>query len=317
VAAVVPHKLSLDKLAPTERAVLDLAGDGASIGEIIRDFEQGRGAAFRSCFALLSVGLLEPVPDDVPPRDPATEPHAELIQAQFDRLESISDEDLLGIRKSVDKEELQTSYEELRSEWNQMRDETEAPALLHKIDAITFRLAAAYSQLLAERQRIDLEEPEATPEPEALLEPEATPEPVTPPTDPMRDRKIEQLERDARLHLQVRDWSGGLSLLHELVALAPQSASYQEMLAQALQHHPRLSKNAEQHFLEAVALAPEDAEIRLSLARYYLLTDKRSRAIAEIQFALGLDPKNQEAHRLLEGTKQPTRMQKLVKRIFG
>ena len=304
-ADAVPYKFDPKKLAPIERAVLERAGDGTPIGDIIRDCEVGRKGAFRSCFALLSVGLLEPVPDDVGPGARGEESHEDLIRSQFERLEFVSDEDLLGIRKGTDEGELKQSYEGLRSEWSEVRTETADPSLLRQIDAINFRLAAAYSQLLAERRRIVVE-----PHPSA-------PEPATIPVDLERNNRVERLDRDARLHVQVRDWSGAVSLLHELVALEPKTAEYQAMLARALQHHPRLSKNAEQHFLEAVTLAPEDVEIRLSLARYYQATGKLSRALAEIEAAMVLDEGNEEARRMLDRTKHPTRMQTLLKRIFG
>ena len=224
-ADVVPYKFDPKKLAPTERAVLERAGVGTPIGDIIRDCEVGRSAAFRSCFALLSVGLLEPVPDDVGPGALEEESHEDLIRSQFERLEFVSDEDLLGIRKGTDERELKQSYEGLRSEWSEVRTQTADPSLRRKIDAITFRLAAAYSQLLAERRRIVVE-----PDPSA-------PEPATIPVDLDRNNRVEQLDRDARLHVQVRDWSGAVSLLHELVALKPESAEYQAMLARSSTTH--------------------------------------------------------------------------------
>ena len=63
-----------------------------------------------------------------------------------------------------------------------------------------------------------------------------------------RRNRIEQLERDAKLHLQVKEWDGAISLLHELVALAPANATYQMMLGQAMQCHPSLEKNGGRAF---------------------------------------------------------------------
>ena len=80
-----------------------------------------------------------------------------------------------------------------------------------------------------------------------------------------RPNRIEQLERDAKMHLQVKEWDGAISLLHELVAFAPANATYQLMLGQAMQCHPSLEKTAEEHFLQAVTLAPDDAPAHVAL----------------------------------------------------
>ena len=76
---------------------------------------------------------------------------------------------------------------------------------------------------------------ERAPEPvEAELVPESLPEEEEEDAADgvARTNRIEQLERDAKLHLQVKEWDGAISLLHELVALAPANASYQLMLGQ-------------------------------------------------------------------------------------
>ena len=132
-----------------------------------------------------------------------------------------------------------------------------------------------------------------------------------------RRNRIEQLERDAKLHLHVKEWDGAISLLHELVALAPANASYQLMLGQAMQFHPTLEKTAEEHFLQAVTLAPNDAHAHVALGRYYQRTKKHARAITELERALKIDPRNEDATRYLEKGHQPTRMTKLFKKIFG
>ncbi len=132
-----------------------------------------------------------------------------------------------------------------------------------------------------------------------------------------RMNRIEQLERDAKLHLHVKEWDGAIPLLHELVALAPANASYQLMLGQAMQFHPTLEKTAEEHFLQAVTLAPNDAHAHVALGRYYQRTKKHARAITELERALKIDPGNEDATRYLEKGHQPTRMTKLFKKIFG
>jgi hypothetical protein len=77
-----------------------------------------------------------------------------------------------------------------------------------------------------------------------------------------------------------------------------------------------MRKNAEQHLLEAASLAPNDLSIRLELARFYANAANRSRARAEIQAVLAVDPGNAAAQRLAASLREPTPMQKLFNRVF-
>ena len=84
-----------------------------------------------------------------------------------------------------------------------------------------------------------------------------------------------------------------------------------------MQFHPTLEKTAEEHFLQAVTLAPNDAHAHVALGRYYQRTKKHARAITELERALRIDPRNEDATRYLEKGHQPTRMTKLFKKFFG
>jgi hypothetical protein len=314
VAPAPPKGAPVKKLSDGERSVLELAGEGTEIGDIVRRSELGRSAAFRSCFILLSLGLLEPIPDDIAPEaisapePPAPvepteaieipEPCRDLIVAQFDKLSVVSEHDLLGIRADASHEQASDAYETLKAEWAEVREQTRDEVLLDKVDAIQLQLATAYA-----RVRMELDHRILTkPQPE--------------PRDFGRRERIEQLARDARLHVQVRDWSGAVPLLIELVSLEPQRAEFQALLGKTMQHSPSMRKNAEQHLLEAVMLAPRDISMRLELARYYLTGSNRSRARGEIQAVLGMDPDNAEAQRLLASLREPTPMQKLFNKVF-
>jgi hypothetical protein len=318
VAAAPSYRLDRSRLSPSERAVLELAGDGTEIGDIIRKCSASptpmtKSAAFRSCFALLCLGLLEPVPDNGAPVEPtASTPAApagdscrELIEEQYERLAAVSETDLLGLRSDAPLVQIEQAYESLKSEWKEVRGQTADPVLLEKIDAIEFRLAAAFAALKVEKER----PPATTASP--------SPSPAPSPEDFARRRRIEQLERDSDLHLQVKDWGGAVTLLQELVSLVPGQPSYHSMLGRAKQHHPSLRKNAEQHFIEAVMLAPDDVRFRLELARYYAAVGNRSRALAEIQAVLTLEPEQPEALRVAASLRTPTPMQKLFRRVFG
>ncbi len=311
VAPNPPRGVPMKKLSDAERSVLQIAGEGTEIGDIVRRSELGRSAGFRSCFILLSLGLLEPIPDDVSntaeatPADPASdepaveiEPCSDLIVAQFDKLSMVSEHDLLGIRANASLEQASEAYETLKVEWAEVRSQTRDPDLVDKVDAIQLQLATAYARFRLEFDRRAHEKP--------------APEPA----DFGRRERIEQLSRDARLHVQVKDWNGAIPLLHELAALEPQRAEFQALLGKSMQHVPSMRKNAEQHLLEAVMLAPNDVSVRLELARFYLTGSNRSRARSEIQSVLTMDPGNEEAHRLTASLKEPTPMQKLFGKVF-
>ena len=92
--------------------MLEIAGAGTEIGDIVRRSELGRSMTLRSCFILMSLGLLEPIPGRHlarrrgVARNPAAvrarpieiEPCRDLIVAQFDKLSLVGERDLLGIR---------------------------------------------------------------------------------------------------------------------------------------------------------------------------------------------------------------------------
>lgn len=309
VASDPPRGAPLKKLSDAERSVLHIAGAGTEIGEIVRRSEIGRSMTLRSCFILMSLGLLEPIPDDIspavvasqetpPPSEPAIEiePCSDLIVAQYDKLSLVGERDLLGIRADATREQAAEAYETLKEEWGEVRNQTKDPDLIDKVDAIELQLATAYARVRLELDNQPPEKPQ--------------------PADFGRRERIEQLARDARLHVQVRDWNGAIPLLHELVALEPQRAEFQALLGKSMQHVPSMRKNAEQHLLEAMMLSPNDLSLRLELARFYLAGSNRSRARGEIQAVLAIDPGNEEAHRLAASLREPTPMQKLFSKVF-
>jgi hypothetical protein len=123
----------------------------------------------------------------------------------------------------------------------------------------------------------------------------------------MRAARIRQrggekrLLRDVKLHFKVQDWDGAVPLLEELVAIAPGSALYRGMLARALSRHPTLRSDAEEHFHEALRLAPQDPEIHYWLGVYYLSFGLKARAITEFKTTLRINPNHQRARQQLVG----------------
>jgi tetratricopeptide (TPR) repeat protein len=167
------------------------------------------------------------------------------------------------------------------------------------------------------------EEPGSVETAAALVEPaEAVPtkaeKPATTLYGAARVERVRQLLRDVKLHFQVRDWEHAVSLLYELVELEPESAQHHAMLARAMARHPVMRKDAERHFIEALRLAPQDADLHFSLGLYYKSFGMHSRAQHEFRTAIRINPRHDDAKKHIssgKNTKDPLR--DVFKKIFG
>lgn len=134
-----------------------------------------------------------------------------------------------------------------------------------------------------------------------------------------RVERVRQLLRDVKLHFQVRDWEHAVSLLYELVELEPEEAKHHGMLARAMARHPVMRKDAERHFIEALRLAPQDADLHYSLGLYYKSFGMHSRAQHEFRTAIRINPRHEDAKKHIstggKNAKDPLR--DMFKKIFG
>jgi tetratricopeptide (TPR) repeat protein len=169
-----------------------------------------------------------------------------------------------------------------------------------------------------EVQIVDSEAEAAETEVEVAEAPPAKPEKATL-YGAARVERVRQLLRDVKLHFQVRDWEHAVSLLFELVELEPESPSHHGMLARAMARHPVMRKDAERHFIEALRLAPQDADLHHSLGLYYKSFGMHSRAQHEFRTAVRINPNHEEAKKHIsaggKGAKDPLR--DVFKKIFG
>jgi tetratricopeptide (TPR) repeat protein len=154
---------------------------------------------------------------------------------------------------------------------------------------------------------------------ETVEAPSARPEkPSTQLYGAARVERVRQLLRDVKLHFQVRDWEHAVSLLYELVELEPESAQHHAMLARAMARHPVMRKDAERHFIEALRLAPQDADLHFSLGLYYKSFGMHSRAQHEFRTAIRINPNHEDAKKHIstgKNSKDPLR--DVFKKIFG
>jgi len=133
-----------------------------------------------------------------------------------------------------------------------------------------------------------------------------------------RVERVRQLLRDVKLHFQVRDWEHAVSLLYELVELEPESSQHHAMLARAMARHPVMRKDAERHFIEALRLAPQDADLHFSLGLYYKSFGMHSRAQHEFRTAIRINPNHEDAKKHIStGRNSKDPLRDVFKKIFG
>jgi hypothetical protein len=170
---------------------------------------------------------------------------------------------------------------------------------------------------------IEYEEPddeiiEDKPEPIAPAVPEVPAEKQPTSGESVGDQ-LKRLLYDIKIRKAVNDKEGVISLLYEVVALMPQSAKYEALLAEALASHSVLSKKAERHFRRALSLEPQSADLHFRMGRYYQSFNMKSRAVAEFKTTLRIDPRHSKARGALvelnESSDKPAGQ--LFKKIFG
>jgi tetratricopeptide (TPR) repeat protein len=258
----------------------------------------------------------------------------------------VENERTLVAKVDVIQERLRQAYERLRSGAEEVAEETpaagEAPEVFEA--AVEQSLPPLNEDLFDEIGMEDMlgaeglatDEPEV-PEVEETTEAVEYPEPIeagqaeTVEAQPSRPEKpsshlygaarverVRQLLRDVKLHFQVRDWEHAVSLLYELVELEPESAQHHAMLARAMARHPVMRKDAERHFVEALRLAPQDADLHFSLGLYYKSFGMHSRAQHEFRTAIRINPNHEDAKKhISSGKNSKDPLRDVFKKIFG
>ena len=256
------------------------------------------------------------------------------ILMEFDRIKRIPDEEALGIYDEADADQIERAYDERSRAWARKREVVEdEPSLASKVDTIQAYLKQARDRFLS---TVTSTSDEGAPAAEPVIPDASQPKGDTlasrnrerlarghkkrsrarassPEPDDhrgsesssaerkARDCRIEQLIRDVKQHSRSRDWEGAVSLLFELVALAPDNAVYHGMLANAMSRHPVMRINAERHYIEALRIAPQNADLHYCLGLYYKSFGMNSRASAAFQTALCIAPDHRATQRLVFG----------------
>ncbi len=317
-----PFSFEEVRFEPVELLVMEAAQKGRPLEAIAERVGKGRGKVLRAVYGLLYAGILERA-DERRASTPLKvqeesgmfllsklEVSAEIAPAvnvrqevllEFENSERASAGELLAVEEGAPPDAIERAYEERRAAWARKQKTLEnEKTLFLKVDEIQKRLARAKAQLL-----------------ESQRPPAVKPPPVRAAGTKGASDKLKRLLREVKLRRMVEDGEGAISLLYEVVALEPESAKYEAMLAQALASHPVMKSKAERHFRRALSLDPQNAEAHYLLGRYYQSFDMKSRALAEFKAALAIDPRLSQARSALVELKAPDGgLQNKLKRLF-
>ncbi len=315
-----PFSFEEVRFVPVELLIMEAAQKDRSLEAIVERVGKGRGTVLRAVYGLLSAGILERVKEgreakplkvqeeigtfllsklDKSAEGPKATNVRQEVLLEFENSERASAEELLAVDGGAAPDAIEKAYEQRRATWAQKQKNVEnEKTLFLKVEQIQKRLAQAKAKLL---------EMNAAPLPE--------PAPVG--RKKASSEELKRLLREIKLRKMVEDDEGTISLLYEVVALEPESAKYEAILAQALASHPVMKSKAERHFRRALSLDPQNAEAHYLLGRYYQSFDMRSRALAEFKAALAIDPKLSQARSALVELKgQDGGIQDKLKRLF-
>lgn len=322
ISKVPPFSFEDVQFLPIELLVMEAAQKERALRAIVRRVGRGPDDVLRAIYGLLSAGILERVDPDKPEiplkvqeetgtfllstldddDDTEVENVRQEVLLQYESTEHAPAEKLLDIEEGASEEEVRRAYAQKQAEWDEkQKDLDNESTLCVKVDEIKKRLERAKAAML-----------EAEP---------AKPEPEPPKPSPKRSDngdEIKRLMREIKLRKMVNDDEGVISLFYEVVALEPENAKYEALLAQSLASHANLKKKAERHFRRAISLDPQNAELHYFLGRYYQSFDMRSRALAEFKTALRIDPQYSKARSALVELKgDDTSIQDRLKGFFS
>ncbi len=329
------------RFVPLELLVMEAAQRERSIDSIVERIGRGgrqgksRSDVARAIYGLLSAGILERAGEtarekplkvqeevgtfllsklDHEPAAATAQNVRQEVLLEFENSERVSPAELLEVDPFASSDDIEEAFARRREAWERkQRDLEQEKTLCLKIDEIQRRLARAKDELL--ESKVETDSPDSTSETETETATKTAAE-----TDAKAGSKAEvrRLLKEIKLRKMVEDEEGTISLLYEVVALEPESAKYEALLAQALASHPVMKSKAERHFRRALSLSPQNAQVHYLLGRYYQSFDMKSRALAELKAALAIDPKLSQARSALveiKGRADGTIQDKL-KRLF-
>jgi tetratricopeptide (TPR) repeat protein len=208
----------------------------------------------------------------------------------------------LGVSRSSSVEKLRAAYYELSRRFHPDRFRQASKALREEVEQIFRQITEAYNQARAELQQpvsvissnsgviagaIDVASGRA-----AEIEADGSHQPS--------QTEAEQCYTEGVSCLVSNRFREAADLLGKAVRIDPLSAKYHASLALALSKNAQRSREAEQHFLRAIELEPQNPHHHALLGNLYTHLGMVRRAEAVYRQALKLDPKNTVALKGLE-----------------
>jgi len=312
-----PFDLTRVALTPVERAVLDHARAEVRMLDVLGELTP-RVAVVGALYATIAGGLVER--DDETGSVPTVEPEldgfrvaevdsspadaedpSDRILRVFETLSRATHYEVLELKLQDSPEQVEAAYRRLCQQ-----DQQDSKAVMgdvridNALDAIRSRRREAYDTLrdAARRKAYD----------RSLSGHAETSRPSASTAE--SHAQALRLGREASALLQRGERDAAISLLLEATNADPQERAVRRQLALALAEHPKLSNQAERHFLSALDLDPRDIDLRCRLARYYRRSGRLARARLQIEAALRLDPESGPALSELEAIEAHERRQR-------
>lgn len=129
------------------------------------------------------------------------------------------------------------------------------------------------------------------------------PTPVPRPSGASESYQAEERFQQGMAALHQGNHAFAISALGDAARLAPTQPRYRAYFGQALASNKSLRRNAEAELKAAIALDADNVSYRVMLAELYIEIGFARRAIAELEQALALEPRNRAARRLLDKLK--------------
>jgi curved DNA-binding protein CbpA len=220
--------------------------------------------------------------------------------------------EVIGIAHNASVAEIKRAYYALARRFHPDRFRRAADvATLSRIEGAFARIAQAYETLSDARARATYDSKLAS---RPAQPPRATVRRDAKPVADHKPRSTADTAQDAPQNaeesfqlgltaMQKGDVVKSIPHFREAVRLAPQQARYHALYGRALMTDAHARRQAETELRQAVALDPNNASYRVTLAQLYLAVGLQHRAESELERALALDPRHAPARQMLERIK--------------
>lgn len=296
------------ELGQQDRKMLSIIDGVKTIKELISSSWIGSFEAMKILYVLWSIGVLEvkeiekekvierpeeveemvspeeilqPVPED-------EEDFRRRVDEIYLNLDSLSENELLGVDGSSDGETIKKNYYRLAREFHPDRYFSSAdPSIKDKLTSIFDAITRAYS-MLKDESKIKKD--------------------VIPPGKVQEDvvsnaqKAEEQFKRGIEEFKKGNFW-GAVDSLKWAIKLEPKRAKYWSYLSLSYTKIPNRLKDAEEALVEAIKFDPYNAEHYVNLGLIYIKAGMKKRAYNQFEKALKFDPENVKAKKGLDQTK--------------